>query len=95
MPSQYLSIASDYCVAETEKFNFYYGYEETECHKHKTEDECDNNNCYDRKWLFVAKYKGKEIYRSDLEMEFGQGDTECTSEYALRGILEMIEKGFF
>lgn len=86
-----ISIASDYCVAEVLNYKFYYGYEESSCEAHSNEEECYDKNCDSRRWNFVCFKDGKEIYRSDLDCDFGQLNTEDTTEYVLHGILLMME----
>ena len=54
--------SDDYCGMESGRYEFYYGYEETWCPKHKAE--CpDDYECDLSEWAFTAKVDGIEEMR--------------------------------
>jgi len=55
-------IANDYCGMRVGGLHFYYGYEETECPKHKNDD-CEDDGCEKREWCFAARKNQKDIMR--------------------------------
>lgn len=74
----YVSTASDYAIATTGKFHFYYGYEETDPN---TED-----------WCFVAKKSGKEVMRltNSQLLELCDVDAQSPESMLLTGILAYV-----
>ena len=55
--------SDDYCGLELKGISFYYGYEETDCPKHSNKEECEEKDCEEREWCFVAKNNGKVVTR--------------------------------
>lgn len=56
-------IASDYAVAESDGYQFYYGYEHTRCPEHGDDARCEDCEV---EWCFVAKKDGREFERFPL-----------------------------
>ena len=76
----YLSTASDYAEATSGKYQFYYGYEETDPN---SED-----------WCFVARKGGKELMRltnSEL-MSLCDVDQQSPQSMLLTGILAYLAR---
>ena len=85
--------ASDYAGVEGDGLRLYYGYEETKCpvESHKNKDDCDENDCEEREWCFVAEKNDVEVARythSELD-EFANTDNDDSMwQYLLKGIVK-------
>lgn len=78
-------------------FSLYYGYEETFCPDHKTEDECYDreDECTKRDWCFRYTEDGVKLIFTSTELEeycprITGRDPES---YLLAGILKMMDEG--
>lgn len=55
--------SDDYAGMVSDKYSFYYGYEETYCPKHKDEDCEDLYDCELREWCFTASIGNRKVLR--------------------------------
>lgn len=69
---------SDYAGLETDKYEFYFGSEETACPRHR--DECAQD-CEKREWAFLSLVNGKEV------MRIAESKLGCETEDVAHGLL--------
>lgn len=86
--------SSDYAGLEAGKFHFYFGYEETVCKKHKSQEKCEEVDCESREWAFTASHGGNELMRvseSELAKHAG-GETDDVAHGLVLGIGKFMNK---
>jgi len=69
--------SDDYVGCNAGDYHFYFGYEVTKCpiKSHKTEDDCYENNCDKREWVFQVTKNDKVVFEMlDSELEYPEAD---------------------
>lgn len=78
-------VSDDYAGLDAGDFSFYFGYEQTACPKHKTEEACERVDCEKREDCFVASISNKEVLRIPRSKLYPKEDEEPLF-YVLAGI---------
>lgn len=69
--------SDDYVGCSAGDIEFYFGYEITKCptKSHKTEDDCERNNCDKREWVFQVTNNGNVVFEMlDSELSYPESD---------------------
>jgi hypothetical protein len=83
--------SDDYCGMSNGTYDFYYGYEVTECpvKSHKLDDDCYEEDCDKREWCFTASVNGTEFMRLPTSQLWGE-EGEEPFFYLLGGIAQFL-----
>ena len=85
--------SDDYVGASAGDTSFYFGYEVTKCpvKSHKTQDDCDENDCEKREWVFQVTQKDKVVFEM-LESEIAYPEADDIERKLIVGMCHYIKK---
>ena len=83
--------SDDYCGMTNGKYDFYYGYEVTECAIKSHRKNCEDNGCEKREWCFTASVDNKEVMKIRKSLLWHDSGDEPFF-YLLAGIARFIRE---
>lgn len=82
--------SSDYCGMSIGSLSFYYGYEDTMCPKHRSEEQCERLDCELREWCFSVMENDKVLLRLPTSKLWFINDADIMW-YLLSGIAQYLQ----